>query len=565
MDRNMPTVYARLTTGKTTYEMVKHQITIGRGSAVYPVDIDVGCSSYVSRQHLKIIWKTDCLKLKCKGKNGIFIDQNFRPYSSQFLSIPPRCVLRFPSTSICVQIEQCFMSYEKSNSYANYVSSLKLDSYGSGNSCSPVNGDNQPSPRISSKTFNFIGPSENLTTTTSRTRRKQALIPTCRTTYGNVHHSNVQKNTTSDVSCELKNTSDTTQHGKNDSNRTETDIHQQTSCIGNNANIQYIHLKSKVDLPFSNVDSIGDGITSVKSSQNSISAPVVHLAAFPAVERGDQFTKPPYSYAQLIAQAISSQPDRKLTLSGIYDFISRNYSYYQLADKGWQNSIRHNLSLNCQFVKVPRSQEDHGKGCFWRIDPEHEAKLLNIAFRKRRIRACDTSSFLINNRYPLTSLSSNGKFYNYIIPKSLINQSHSSSIIMSTGGIHLRKSYKRSNKSDQLKTPYKLALSSPSLDVNMQHTPLTQNKEDSLNVITFQPVVHNLVPVNQASSSVLRIMNTKPILTTTFKSSHHKEDQYNISSYHAGPVVVQQPTYSLLSYSNSSQDTVFHQNSSGTN
>lgn len=68
---------------------------------------------------------------------------------------------------------------------------------------------------------------------------------------------------------------------------------------------------------------------------------------------------------------------------------------------------------------------------------------------------------------------------------------------MSTGGIHLRKSYKRSNKSDQLKTPYKLALSSPSLDVNMQHTPLTQNKEDSLNVITFQPVVHNLVPVNQ--------------------------------------------------------------------
>lgn len=60
-------------------------------------------------------------------------------------------------------------------------------------------------------------------------------------------------------------------------------------------------------------------------------------------------------------------------------------------------------------------------------------------------------------------------------------------------------------------------------------------------------------------------MNTKPILTTTFKSSHHKEDQYNISSYHAGPVVVQQPTYSLLSYSNSSQDTVFHQNSSGTN
>ncbi|CAH8665649.1 unnamed protein product [Schistosoma rodhaini] len=568
MDRNMPTVYARLTMGKTIYEMVKHQITIGRSSAVYPVDIDIGCSSYVSRQHLEIIWKTDCLKLKCKGKNGIFIDQIFQPYSSQFLSIPPSCVLRFPSTSICIQIEQCFMSYEKSSSCADYVSSFELDSYGSRNSCSPVNSDNQASPRISSKTFNFIGPSENLNTTTSRTRRKQALIPACRTTYGNVHYSNVQKNTPSDASsCELKNTSDTTQRGENDTNRAEADIHKQTNYIGNSANIQYIHLKSKVDLPFSNVDSISDGITPIKSSQNSISSPIVHLATFPAIERGDQFTKPPYSYAQLIAQAISSQPDRKLTLSGIYDFISRNYSYYQLADKGWQNSIRHNLSLNCQFVKVPRSQEDHGKGCFWRIDPEHEAKLLNIAFRKRRIRACDTSSFLTNNRYPLTSLSSNGKFYNYIIPKSLISQPQNSSIIMSTGGIHLRKSYKRSNKSpDQLKTPYKLALSSSSLDVNIQHTPLTQNKEDNLSVITFQPVVHNLVPVNQASSSVLRIMNTKPILTTNFKSSHHKEDQYNISSFRAGSVVVQQPTYSLLSYSNSSQvTTVFHQNSSGTN
>ncbi|XP_018654320.1 hypothetical protein Smp_145650 [Schistosoma mansoni] len=457
MDRNMPTVYARLTMGKTIYEMVKHQITIGRSSAVYPVDIDIGCSSYVSRQHLEIIWKTDCLKLKCKGKNGIFIDQIFQPYSSQFLSIPPSCVLRFPSTSICIQIEQCFMSYEKSSSCADYVSSFELDSYGSRNSCSPVNSDNQASPRISSKTFNFIGPSENLNTTTSRTRRKQALIPACRTTYGNVHYSNVQKNTPSDASsCELKNTSDTTQRGENDTNRAEADIHKQTNYIGNSANIQYIHLKSKVDLPFSNVDSISDGITPIKSSQNSISSPIVHLATFPAIERGDQFTKPPYSYAQLIAQAISSQPDRKLTLSGIYDFISRNYSYYQLADKGWQNSIRHNLSLNCQFVKVPRSQEDHGKGCFWRIDPEHEAKLLNIAFRKRRIRACDTS------------------------------------------GIHLRKSYKRSNKSlDQLKTPYKLALSSSSLDVNIQHTPLTQNKEDNLSVITFQPVVHNLVPVNQ--------------------------------------------------------------------
>uniref|UniRef100_A0A183A3I0 Fork-head domain-containing protein n=1 Tax=Echinostoma caproni TaxID=27848 RepID=A0A183A3I0_9TREM len=70
------------------------------------------------------------------------------------------------------------------------------------------------------------------------------------------------------------------------------------------------------------------------------------------VERGDRTTKPPYSYAQLIAQAIATQPDRQLTLSGIYDYISQNYPYYSPHDKGWQNSVRHNLSLNRHFFKV---------------------------------------------------------------------------------------------------------------------------------------------------------------------------------------------------------------------
>ena len=54
--------------------------------------------------------------------------------------------------------------------------------------------------------------------------------------------------------------------------------------------------------------------------------------------------KPPYSYAQLIVQALLASKDRKQTLSNIYGFISEKYPFFKLEEKGWKVNLLYKIT-----------------------------------------------------------------------------------------------------------------------------------------------------------------------------------------------------------------------------
>ncbi|ELR61236.1 Hepatocyte nuclear factor 3-beta [Bos mutus] len=109
--------------------------------------------------------------------------------------------------------------------------------------------------------------------------------------------------------------------------------------------------------------------------------------------------KPPYSYISLITMAIQQSPNKMLTLSEIYheiyQWIMDLFPFYRQNQQRWQNSIRHSLSFNDCFLKVPRSPDKPGKGSFWTLHPDSGNMFENGCYLRRQKRQQQAAAHLL--------------------------------------------------------------------------------------------------------------------------------------------------------------------------
>ncbi|KAI4660171.1 uncharacterized protein J4E79_005976 [Alternaria viburni] len=86
---------------------------------------------------------------------------------------------------------------------------------------------------------------------------------------------------------------------------------------------------------------------------------------------GDGVIDKEQPYAQLIYQALLNAPNNTMILRDIYEWFKANTDKASASEtKGWQNSIRHNLSMNGAFEKVDQPGEESRKGFMWRLTDE---------------------------------------------------------------------------------------------------------------------------------------------------------------------------------------------------
>ncbi len=162
-----------------------------------------------------------------------------------------------------------------------------------------------------------------------------------------------------------------------------------SSASQNNHQADFMNTYFTEQLFRNGLSGLGPQSSLVKTSPNpsACSSPFQqNQASMHHLHMNNQAQKPPYSYIALIAMAIKNATDHRITLNGIYQFIMERFPYYHENRQGWQNSIRHNLSLNDCFIKVAREKGKPGKGNYWTLDSKCEEMFEKGNYRRRKRR-----------------------------------------------------------------------------------------------------------------------------------------------------------------------------------
>jgi len=136
--------------------------------------------------------------------------------------------------------------------------------------------------------------------------------------------------------------------------------------------------------PVPGMNGMSDPITPMRMDINRAQA--INRAREKTYRRSYTHAKPPYSYISLITMAIQQSPNKMCTLSEVYQFIMDLFPFYRQNQQRWQNSIRHSLSFNDCFVKVPRTPDRPGKGSYWTLHPDSGNMFENGCYLRRQKR-----------------------------------------------------------------------------------------------------------------------------------------------------------------------------------
>ncbi|XP_035985606.1 forkhead box protein K1-like [Fundulus heteroclitus] len=293
-----PQALARLEGRDFEFVMRQRTVTIGRNSSHGSVDINMGHSSFISRRHLQISYdEAGGFSLRCLGKNGVFVDGVFQRRGAPPLPLPRECVFRFPSTVIKIQ----------------FMSLLEVEEHSEKEQPSPP-----PRPLLP-----HISPLKiSIPTMQQHEEHIRAFGSPLPSPTGTISVPN---------SCPASPRgagSSGYRYGRNVTSDLQLAAEYAAKAVSEQRRSLAEHR--------------GGG-----SEQRGESA---------GGDSPKDESKPPYSYAQLIVQAISSAPDRQLTLSGIYAHITKHYPYYRTADKGWQVqsslTVLRRLYPNRRYFKI---------------------------------------------------------------------------------------------------------------------------------------------------------------------------------------------------------------------